>query len=302
MVKTPPYLQKGDTIGIVCPAGYMSSEKVQRCVETLEAWGFNVRIGSTVGSQSVNYFSADDNERLRDLQDMLDDDSINAILFGRGGYGVTRIIDKINFRKFKSSPKWLVGFSDITLLHNHIFSNYKIATMHAPMAGAFNAEDVNNKYLLSLRKALEGKHINYRVPSHPLNRKGEAVGELVGGNLALLAHAIGTPSDIKTKGKILFMEDVGEYLYNVDRMLFQLKRAGKFDKLGGLIVGGFTDTKDTERPFGTTVEMIIKEIIEEYDFPVCFGFPVSHGKENLALKIGEGYKLKVAKSGVMLSE
>ena len=302
MVKTPPYLKKGDTIGLVCAAGYMSADRVQNCINTLEAWGYKVRVGSTVGSDSLTYFSGTDEERLNDLQQMLDDDSVNAVLFARGGYGITRIIDKVDFSKFKSKPKWLIGFSDITLVHLHVFSNYKIATLHAPMAGAFNDEDVNNKFLTSLRKAMEGKHLSYKVPSHPFNRKGEAVGELVGGNLALIAHSIGTASDVKTRGRILFIEDVGEYLYNVDRMMHQLKRAGKFDKIAGLIVGSFTDNKDTERPFGTTAEVIIKEIVAEYKFPVCFGFPIGHGRENLALKVGEGYKLKVGRSGAILEE
>ena len=295
-------MNKGDTIGLVCAAGYMDAGKVRNCINTLEGWGYNVKVGATVGSGSLTYFSGTDDERLKDLQLMLDDDSVNAVLFARGGYGVTRIIDRIDFTRFKSKPKWLIGFSDITLVHLHVYANYKIATLHAPMAGAFNDEDVNNKFLTSLHKAVEGKHLSYKVPSHPFNRNGEAVGELVGGNLALIAHAIGTASDVKTRGRIMFIEDVGEYLYNIDRMMHQLKRAGKFEKLAGLIVGSFTENKDTERPFGTTAEVIIKEIVAEYKFPVCFGFPVGHGRENFALKIGEGYKLKVGRGGATLQE
>lgn len=302
MIRTPPFLKRGDTIGIVCPAGYMPLEKVQACVNTLNKWGYNVKTGATVGSSSQNYFSGTDRERLEDFQQMLDDDSVHAVLCARGGYGLSRIIDDISFKKFRNHPKWIIGFSDITILHCHIYSNYQIATMHAPMAGAFNDEDRGNKYLLSLHKVLGGKKIAYHSTTHPFNRKGEAIGELVGGNLALLAHCIGTPSDIKTKGKILFIEDVGEYLYNIDRMMHQLKRAGKLNKLAGLIVGGFTDNKDTERPFGNTAEEIIRDAVDEYTFPVCFGFPVSHAKENLALKIGEGYKLKVGKGRVGLAE
>jgi len=301
MVKTPLHLKKGDTIGIVCPSGFMPIEKVEACIRALESWGYKVKIGETVGSHSTNYFSAPDDVRLNDLQSMLDDDSVHAILFGRGGYGLTRIIDRIDFKKFRLRPKWLVGFSDITILHSHVYTNYKIATLHAPMAGAFNDAEPSSKYLLSLRKALEGKNISYQVAPHPFNRKGEAVGELVGGNLAMLAHGVGTPSDIKTKGRILFIEDVGEYLYNIDRMMYQLKRAGKFEKLAGLIVGGFTNNKDTDRPFGTTAEVIIRDVVAGYDFPVCFGFPVSHEKENMALKIGEGYKLRVGKTRVGLT-
>ena len=302
MVKTPPYLEKGDTIGVVCPAGYMAAERAQACIATLDEWGYNVIAGATLGSASENYFSGTDEERLEDFQRMLDDDSVKAILCGRGGYGTSRIIDKIDFTKFKDRPKWIIGFSDITILQMHIFSNYKISTMHAPMAGAFNDPERGNRFLLSLRHVMEGKRIIYHEAAHRFNRRGEAVGELIGGNLALLAHCIGTPSDFKTKGRILFLEDTGEYLYNIDRMLYQLKRAGKFDKLAGLIIGGFTNSRDTERPFGRTIEEIIKEVVREYDFPVCFDFPVSHEKENLALKIGVGYKLKVGKTRVSLGE
>jgi len=302
MITTPQYLKPGDTIGLVCPAGYMSADKVQACISTLQQWGYQVKTGTTVGSASENYFSGTDEERLADLQQMMDDDSVHAILCARGGYGLTRIIDRLNFKKFREQPKWIIGFSDVTVLLSHVYSNYYISTLHAPMAGAFNDPEKENRFLLSLRRAIEGKKIAYQVEPHIFNRKGEAVGELIGGNLALLAHCIGTDSDIKTKGKILFIEDVGEYLYNIDRMMLQLKRADKLRKLAGFIVGGFTDCKDTERPFGQTAEEIIRDAVSEYDFPVCFGFPVSHGKENYALKIGVGYKLKIGKSKVLLSE
>jgi muramoyltetrapeptide carboxypeptidase len=302
MIITPPYLKKGDTIGIVCPAGFMAPEKMQACINTLRKWGYNIKTGITANSSSENYFSGSDDERLNDFQQMLDDDSVQAVLCGRGGYGITRIVDRISFKKFVLQPKWIIGFSDITVLLNHVYSNCGISTIHGPMAGAFNDPEPENKYLLSLRKALEGKKIQYHANVHPFNRKGEAVGELVGGNLALIAHSTGTDSDIKTKGRILFIEDVGEYLYNIDRMMYQLKRSGKLKKLAGLIVGTFTDNKDTDRPFGNTAEEIISEAVRDYDFPVCFGFPVGHGKENLALKIGVGYKLKVVKSKVFLNE
>jgi muramoyltetrapeptide carboxypeptidase len=302
LIKIPPYLQKGDTIGLVCPAGYMPVEKVSECIRILnEEWGYTTKIGTTIGQQ-YHYFSGTDEERLDDFQHMLDDDNVKAILCARGGYGISRIIDRIDFSKFKKSPKWIIGFSDVTVLHSHIYRNYNIATMHAPMANAFNDDGYKNEFVQSLRNALEGKKIKYQAAPHQFNRKGEGIGELVGGNLALLSHLTGSDSDIKTKGRILFIEDVGEYLYNIDRMLYQLKRSGKLDKLAGLIVGGFTDMKDTERPFGQTVHEIISDAVAEYDYPVCFDFPVSHGTENYALKIGVGYKLKVGKSKVMLEE
>jgi len=302
MIKIPPYLQSGSCIGIVCPAGFMATEKVQTCIETLQQWGYKVKTGQTVGGSSETYFSGTDDERLADFQQMLDDDEVNAILCGRGGYGMGRIIDRIDFSHFKKKPKWIVGYSDITVLHSHLYSNYYISSLHAPMAAAFNDEGYKNEYVQSLRNALEGKKLKYQVSGHAFNRKGEAIGELVGGNLALLAHLVGTDSDLKTKGRILFIEDIGEYLYNIDRMFYQLKRSGKLERLAGLIIGGFTDMKDTDRPFGKMVYEIIQEAVQNYDYPVCFDFPISHSATNYALKVGVGYKLKVGKSKVTLEE
>jgi muramoyltetrapeptide carboxypeptidase len=302
MIKTPSYLQTGNTIGIVCPAGYMSAEKARTCVETLQQWGYKVKMGKTLGSDSATYFSGTDEERLNDFQQMIDDDEVQAVLCGRGGYGTGRIIEQINFKKFKKNPKWIIGYSDITILHSHLFTNYYISSLHAPMAAAFNDGGSENEFVLSLKNALEGKKLKYQCAPHVFNKKGEAIGELVGGNLALLAHLVGTDSDLKTKGKILFIEDIGEQLYNIDRMLYQLKRSGKLSKLAGLIIGGFTDCKDTDRPFGQSVYEIIRDVVKEYDYPVCYDFPVSHSVENYALKIGVGYKLKVVKAKVSLEE
>ena len=298
----PPYLKKGDTIAITCPAGYMAADKAATCISTLQKWGYEIMVGKTLGSSSKNYFSGTDEERADELQAMLDDRSIHAILFGRGGYGMNRIIDILDFKKFKKHPKWLIGFSDITVLHTHLFNKYNIASMHAPMAAAFNDDPDNNEYVQSLRNALAGKKANYKVDPHTYNNTGDATGILIGGNLALLSNLIGTPSDFDTKNKILFIEDIGEYLYNLDRMLYHLKRSGKFKKPAGLIFGGFTDMKDTERPFGKSAGDIIKEITDELDCPVCFNFPVSHSKENVALKIGATYHLKVSNKNVQLKE
>ncbi len=303
MIKTPPYLKKGDTIGLVCPAGFMTLEKCAECIRVLEEeWGFKVKVGATVGGNSETYFSGTDEERLRDFQNMLDDDDVQAVLCARGGYGMGRIIDQVNFKKFKKKPKWIIGYSDITVLHTHLYSNYYISSLHAPMAAAFNDAGYINRYVQSLRHALEGKWAKYTCDGHELNRSGEAIGELVGGNLSLLSTVVGTDSDIKTRGRILFLEDIGEYLYNIDRMMYQLKRSGKLSKLAGLIIGGFSEVKDTDRPFGKQAYEIIHDVIKEYDYPVCFNFPVSHEKENYALKIGTGYKLKVGKSKVLLEE
>ena len=306
-MKIPSYLKKGQTIGITCPAGYMNTEKAQTCITTLQSWGFEVMVGKTLGSSSKNYFSGTDEDRRDELQAMMDDDNIHAILFGRGGYGMGRIIDQLDFTKFKKKPKWLIGYSDITILHCHLNRQLKIAAMHAPMAAAFNddapiAIGDKNEFIQSLHKAITGKKANYKCAPHPFNKPGTVSAELVGGNLSLLTHLIGTPSEVNTNNKILFLEDVGEYIYQADRMLYQLKRSGKLNKLAGLIIGGFTDIKDTERPFGKTIYEVVNEIIAEYNYPVCFGFPVSHEKENYALKVGVDYQLQVGKKTVRLTE
>lgn len=301
-MKIPPPLQKGDTIGLLAPAGFMPFKKMQTCIETLDSWGYTVELGATTHSQSQNYFSGTDEERLADLQKMLDSKKLKAILCARGGYGFSRMIDKLNFKKFKKHPKWIIGFSDVTVLLTHLQARLKTASIHGPMAAAFNDGEPGNPYLKSLKDALEGQKADYTWQTHPQNRHGEAEGELVGGNLSLLVHLIGTASEFNTKRKILFLEDIGEQLYNIDRMLWQLKRAGKLNKLSGLILGGFTDCKDTDRPFGKTLTEILQEHIEHLRIPVCFNAPVSHEKENYALKIGGRYKLSIDGKHVNLLE
>ncbi len=301
MIIIPPYLKPGDTIGMICPAGYMPMEKITTCIETLTNWGFRVVPGKTLGHQ-FHYFSGTDEERYTDLQQMMDDENIKAIFCARGGYGTGRIIDQLNFKNFCRNPKWIIGFSDITVIHSHLFSNYKIVSLHAPMAAAFNDDENKNQYVQSLHDALLGRKADYSAHGNSFNQNGKASGILVGGNLSLLAHLIATSSDIKTKNKILFIEDVGEYIYNVDRMMYQLKRTGKLENLKGLIIGKFSEPKDTTIPFGQTIEEVIKEIVKDYDYPVCFGFPVSHDKENYALKIGAKYKLTVSTFKAELKE
>ncbi len=301
MIKIPPYLQKGDLIGIVCPSGYMPKEKAATCVQVLQDWGYRVKLGTTLGNQ-FHYFSGTDEERLADVQTMLDDTEVKAILCGRGGYGMSRIIDGLDFTAFKKNPKWLIGFSDITVLHAHVYNKLKTASLHAPMAAAFNDGEYEKEFVQSLRKALKGVIANYSCKPHLLNRAGKAEGELVGGNLSLVAHLVGSVSAFQTKGKILFLEDVGEYIYNIDRMMIQLKRSGMLSSLAGLVIGGFTDMKDTTTPFGSDVLTIIHSHIKEYTYPVCFDFPVSHEKNNYALKVGVKHLLAVSANKVSLRE
>ena len=301
MIKIPPYLKKGDTIGIVCPSGTLSAKKAATCISTLEAWGYKVKIGKTLGTQH-HYFSATDEARAADLQEMLDDKNVQAVLCGRGGYGMSRIIDALDFKKFKKHPKWVIGFSDITLLHNHFTEVLNTASLHAPMAAAFNNGGATNEWVLSLKHALQGKKANYKAEVHAHNKLGKATGKLVGGNLTLVAHAVGTVSELQTKNAILFLEDIGEYKYNIDRMMLQLKRSGMLKNLAGLVVGGFTQTKDSDPAFGATVYQIIEAAVAAYNYPVCYDFPVSHDKENYAIKHGMEYALEVTAKKVSLKE
>lgn len=297
----PPYLKRGDVVAITCPAGFMPLQKIQACVQTLQSWGLEVWIGKTVGSHSDNYFSGTDEERRDELQALLDTSEVNAILCGRGGYGVSRIMDQLDFKNFKKHPKWVIGFSDITVLHSHLHQLVGSASLHASMAAAFQDTTAKDD-IASLKQALFGKKMKYNMKQSTAVHYGEGEGILVGGNLALLAHQCGTKRQLKTKGKILFIEDVGEYLYNIDRMMLQLKQSGVLSELAGLILGGFTDCKDTERPFGKTIDEILLDHIGTYDFPIVMHAPVSHAVPNLAFKCGIPHKLKISSRIISLEE
>lgn len=298
----PPELITNDLVGLTCPAGYMEEKNAATCIQTLQSWGYEVMVGKTLGSKSKNYFSGTDDERRNELQAMLDDGNIKAIFFGRGGYGMGRIIDDLDFKAFRKNPKWLIGFSDITVMHCHILKKFGIASMHAQMAAAYNEGGDKTLSVTAIQKLLTGKKAKYNILPNPINRTGDCSGILVGGNLSLFVNMIGTPSEPKTKDCILFLEDIGELLYNTDRQMRQLKRSGKLKNLAGLIFGGFTDIKDTERPFGKTIDEILQEIVNEYKYPVCHHFPISHGVENVPLIVGGKYGLSVKKTGVVLAE
>lgn len=300
-MKFPPFLKPGDQIALVCPAGYMSKEKANACIATLKKWGFKVKTGKTLGGRSKNYFSGTDKERLNDLQQFLDDQHTKAILCARGGYGTTRILDHINWNHFKKNPKWIIGFSDITVMHGFLNQTLQISSIHGPMAGAFNYDRGENIYTKSLRDVLEGKQQIIQSSKHPFNHTGKTSAPVVGGNLCLLAHAIGSSAEIDTKNKILFIEDVGEQLYNIDRMMLQLKRAGKLNSLKGLLVGGFSKCKDTDRPFGKTAYEIIHDCVKEFNYPKAFGFPISHDKQNMSLLLGKSYAFAVDQQGATLT-
>jgi muramoyltetrapeptide carboxypeptidase len=296
----PSHLKQGDTIGIVCPSGYIPLEKVQICIQTLEKWGYQVKLGTTVGAKKDS-FSGTDQQRAEDLQIMLDDASVKAVLCARGGYGASRIINNIEFKAFNKQPKWVIGFSDITVLHAAILQQ-NCMSIHGPMAAAFAKGEAGEPYIESLKKVLEGEKTSYTIPAHSMNTLGNTKAELVGGNLCILAHLIGSKNALDTNGKILFLEDVGEYHYNIDRLLIQCKNAGLFDNLAGLVIGGFTDLKDPSSDFGASAYEIIKEHIVGYTYPICFDFPISHGLANFAIKQGQVYSLAVSAQEVSLTE
>jgi len=278
----PPTLKKGDKIGIVAPAGKVDKESIIPALNKLHQWGFEVELGKDVFNE-YHQFSGTDKERITDLQKMLDDKFIKCILCARGGYGMIRIIDRIDFTAFCKQPKWIAGYSDITVLHAHINKNFGIETIHSTMANGFaNTEDS----VETLRKVLFNLPLTYQVSPYQLNKMGEAQGEVVGGNLSLLYALIGSASDIDTTGKLLFIEDLGEYLYHIDRMMQSLKRAEKLNKLAGLIVDGMTELKDNKTEFGKTAEQIIYEAVADQNYPVCFNFPAGHIEKNLALVFG----------------
>lgn len=296
----PPYLKPGDTIGIVATARKLTWEELEPTIGVLTDQGFVVRTGQRMFG-SENQFSGSDEDRAADMQRMLDDPDINAILCARGGYGTVRIIDKLDFSEFVKHPKWLCGFSDITVLHAHINQNYGIATLHSSMPLSMKDLSSEHPQYATLINSLKGELPSYDFDAHPLNRNGEMEGEVVGGNLSVLYSILGSKSDVDTEGKILFLEDLDEYLYHIDRMMMNLKRNGKLNKLKGLIVGGMSDMNDNAIPFGKTAVEIIREAVEKYDYPVCFNFPAGHIDDNRALILGKKAAVRITNNGSSFS-
>jgi muramoyltetrapeptide carboxypeptidase len=297
MLLRPSALQKGDSVYILSTARAITINEILPAVQLLESWGLHVKIGETIGKQ-FNQFAGVDSERLRDFQQAIDDEHVKAIFCARGGYGTVRMLDKINFSNLLKYPKWVVGFSDITYLHIQISNTLGVQTLHALMPSTLLSS--STEAVETLRKELFDEKNFFNIPSHSLNREGTANAELIGGNLSILYSITGTLTNLNTHGKILFLEDLDEYLYHIDRMMLNLKRAGKLKGLAGLVVGGFTDMKDNAVPFGKTAEEIIAEHVAEYDYPVCFNFPAGHISDNRALVIGKKYQLEVGKNAVIL--
>ncbi|WP_443947239.1 S66 peptidase family protein [Pedobacter sp. AW1-32] len=301
----PPYLKPGNVIGITSPAGFITLDDVAPSILQMESWGYKTEIGSTIGKRNFTY-GGTDQERLEDFQRMLDNPQIHAIMCARGGYGFVRIIDQLDFTAFKKNPKWIIGFSDITVLHCHLSKNYHIASLHSKMCNSFpsdwtTAEPIQIETILSIKDCLAGESVVYKAPYHAANKIGTVNGALVGGNLSILETLAGSESDLDTKNKILFIEDTGEYLYSIDRMLWNLKRTGKLAHLKALIVGGFkTKPDDAGQEFGKTIYDIVLEKTTEYAYPIAFDFPVGHQRNNFALKCGAKHQLTVNQTETVL--
>lgn len=289
----PKYLKEGDIIGITCPARKVDRAEIEFAIQTFESWGLKVVLGKTIG-KSFHQFGGTDQERLEDFQDMLNNPNIRAIIAARGGYGTVRIIDHLNFNLFMTNPKWIIGFSDITCLHTVLNSNIGVETIHGTMPVTF--EKNTSEALQSLKDILFGENLTYHFSSNFLNRLGTMDGEIVGGNLSILYSLLGTRTIVNTSNSILFIEDLDEYLYHIDRMMMALKRANKLANLRGLIVGGITDMHDNTIPYGKTAEEIILEHVAEYNYPVCFNFPAGHVNNNKAIILGKRAKLIVSEN------
>ena len=293
----PPFLQKGDKVAVIAPAGKLNDGQIDKGLEILKSWGLEIVLEKSVFGAD-GYFAGTDEQRLFDLQSTLDNPEIKAIICARGGYGTTRVIDSANFTHFQQSPKWIIGFSDITAFHSHIHQQFHVATIHAPTLSAFGNVQ-NDEKLYQFLFGLGNDSVKF--PTHDCNRVGEAEGILVGGNLSLLVNLIGTKSDIDTSGKILFIEEVGEPLYHFDRMLTHLLRTGKLDNLAGLLIGGLTDMTNPNDKFNRTAEQIVSEKVAQFAYPLAFSFPAGHQNENQPLIFGQECLLNVETNQSQLS-
>ena len=296
-VQIPPYLKPGDTVGILATARKVAEEPLGPAIKLLKSWGLNVVIGKTVGLDN-NQLAGQDWQRATDLQQMLDNPSVKAVWCAKGGYGTVRIIDRIDFSKFRQKPKWIIGFSDATVLHSHI-NKMGIATVHGIVG--ISVSGATPEAIESFRKSLFGGKIDYSIPPHAYNKNGKAHAEIIGGNLSVLYSIIGSPSEAGYKGKIIFIEDLDEYLYHIDRMMVNLKRNGYFKDVKGIIIGGMTKMRDNDIPWGHDALQIVQDIVKEYNIPVCYNFPAGQIKDNRALIFGANATLEVTASGTKLT-
>ncbi|WP_238320930.1 S66 peptidase family protein [Neotamlana nanhaiensis] len=296
-LKKPPYLKPGDTVAIVAPSGILKNreKELQQAQDLMKSWGLHTVIGKHVFSKA-NHFAGTDDERCEDLQKAMDDPKISAIWCARGGYGTVRVLDKLNWTKFKANPKWLIGYSDITALHSQIH-NEGVETIHAMMCTSMR-DDLTEiaETVSTFKDALFGNSLKYTLNGSAYNKVGSARGQLVGGNLTLIHTMLGSNTSIDTSGKILFIEEIGEYKYHIDRMLQSMKRAGYFDNCTGVIVGDMSKMRKNTTPWGTSIEQLILDALSDYDFPIAFNMPAGHEKDNRALVLGRTVELTVNKA------
>jgi muramoyltetrapeptide carboxypeptidase len=292
----PPFLKAGDTVVLVCTARKFFPDDAKPAIDLLESWGLKVKLGATIGLDNFQ-LGGTDSERAADFQAQLDDENVKAIWCARGGYGTVRIIDSLDFSNFKQHPKWIMGFSDVTVLHSQL-NIERVATLHSIMP--FTVPNAPEEVKETLRKALFGETISYTIPSKSYDVKGTASGELVGGNISILYSLLGSKSAIDTKNKILFIEDLDEYLYHIDRMMYNLKRNGYFENVKGIIVGSMTDMHDNEIPFGQNEVQIITEIAKDLSIPIAFQFPAGHQKDNRTLILGQQVAFEVNEKEIKL--
>lgn len=293
---TPTYLKKGDTVAILATARKIDEPTLQPAIKLLESWGLKVVLGKTIGREE-NQLAGADWYRATDFQEMLDNPNVKAIWAAKGGYGTVRIIDRIDFTNFKKNPKWIMGFSDVTVLHSHI-NKMNIETIHSMMA--LSTKTASAQAIETLRKSLFGEVLSYKTAAHAFNRVGKASGEIVGGNLSVLYSILGSESETNLDGKILFIEDLDEYLYHIDRMMMNLKRSGKLSGIKALVIGGMTSMNDNDIPWGKNSFEIIQDIVKEYKFPILYDFPAGHIKDNRALIFGRNVSVDITASSATL--
>lgn len=296
MALAPSYLKKGDTILIIATARARNKEAIEPAISILKSWGLTVLLGENV-FKTHHQFAGTDAERQADLRWAINHKTAKAILIAGGGYGTMRIIDAINFKPLLKNPKWFIGYSDVTIIHSR-FAKLNLASIHGTMAFQFTKDE---EATISIKQLLFGKKLNYKIPKSNLNRLGKVEAEIVGGNLSLLYAASGSIDDLDTKNKILFIEDLDEQLYHIDRMMLQLKRSGKLKNLKALIVGGMSDMKDNAIPYGKTANEIIFDAVKDYKYPVCFDFPAGHVTKNIALYFGKKALLNITNNKVTLN-
>lgn len=291
----PKNLKKGDKIGIIAPARKIEMDELKASIAVFESWGLEVELGKNIFARD-RQFAGTDQQRAEDLQSMMDNPEVRAIVCARGGYGTIRLLPLLDFSKFQKDPKWIVGYSDITALHAHLNQNMGVKSIHGIMPLNFPKDGTESQAIKSLKNSLFGKGNTYEFDKHKFNREGKVGGEITGGNLSVVYSIAGTKYDIDPSGKILIIEDLDEYLYHIDRMMMNLKMSGKLENLKALIVGGMSDMNDNSIPFGKTAYEIIHDAIKEYSYPVCFDFPAGHVENNYAVVLGSKCELEIGKS------